>query len=243
MTRLIYLLPIFLMLVLVPTKSLRAQEIKYEIAPLTEEAGEEVVVSSPVSKNVALSNLAMTRFGDQTGQTNTGATNNNSGYVFPSAKHRFNRYVKSTIGPFSLLRSAASAGIQQWDNSPLEWGQGMEGYGKRFASTVGSNAIRQTVTYGLSEAFKLDTGFEKSKHTKFWPRLKDALVQNVTSRTRSGKRVLSAPILVGTYAGTIIPSETWYPERYSYKDGLRGGSYSLLFGFGINIVREFIFNW
>jgi hypothetical protein len=119
----------------------------------------------------------------------------------------------------------------------------MEGYGKRFASTVGSNAIRQTVTYGLSEAFKLDTGFEKSKHTKFWPRLKDALVQNVTSRTRSGKRVLSAPILVGTYAGTIIPSETWYPERYSYKDGLRGGSYSLLFGFGINIVREFIFNW
>ena len=242
MTRLIYVLPTFLMLILVPTKSLRAQEIKYEMFP-TEEAEEQVVLSASVSKNTALSNIAMTRFGEQAGQTNTSVTNNNNGYVFPSAKRRFNRYVKSTIGPFSLFRSAASAGIQQWHNSPEEWGQGMEGYGKRFGSTVGSNAIRQTVTYGLSEAFKLDTGFEKSKHTKFWPRLKDALVQNVTSRTRSGKRVLSAPILVGTYAGTIIPSETWYPERYSYKDGLRGGSYSLLFGFGINIVREFFFNW
>ena len=54
-------------------------------------------------------------------------------YVFPSSKHRFNRYVKSTVGPFSLLRSAASAGIDQWNDNPEEWEQGASGYGKRFA--------------------------------------------------------------------------------------------------------------
>lgn len=242
MRKLVYLLPTILLLGLSSTVSLRGQEItRYEIITRTEP--DEFMVPSASAKKTAHSRMAPVRFGDQTGQTNTGSSTNQSGYVFPTAKHRFNRYVKNTVGPFSLLRSAASAGLQQWKNSPEEWGQGMEGYGKRFASSVGSNAIRQTVTYGLSEAFKLDTGFEKSKHTKFWPRLKDALVQNVTSRTRSGKRVLSAPILVGTYAGTIIPTETWYPERYSYKDGLRGGSYTLLFGFGVNVVREFVFNW
>jgi hypothetical protein len=242
MNKLVYLFSAILALLLVPTASVSGQEIsRYEIVPSTER--DEVTLSSTAAKRTALTKMAMTRLGEQTGQTNSSLATNNSGYVFPSAKRRFNRYVNSTVGPFSLLRSAASAGIQQWDNSPLEWGQGMEGYGKRFASTVGANAIRQTVTYGLSEAFRLDTGFEKSKHKKTWPRLKDALIQNVTSRTHSGKRVLSAPILIGTYAGTIIPNETWYPERYSYKDGLRGGSYSLLIGFGVNLVREFVFNW
>jgi hypothetical protein len=164
-------------------------------------------------------------------------------YVFPDADKRFRRYVKNTVGPLSLLKSAAGAGLSHWDKDPVEWEQGAEGYGKRLASNIGSNAIRQTVTYGLSEAMRLDTGFEKSRRKGFWPRLSDALAQNVTSRTRSGKRVISVPIFAGAYAGSIIPAETWYPSRYTYKDGLRSGSYSFAAGFAMNVVREFFFNW
>jgi hypothetical protein len=164
-------------------------------------------------------------------------------YVFPDREKRFKRYVKNMAGPFALLRVAASAGINQWNDNPKEWGQGAEGYGKRFASNLGGNVIRQSVTYGLSEAFRLDTGFERSKRKGFWPRLSDALVQSVTSRTKTGKRVISAPIFAGAYAGAIIPTVTWYPDRYSYKDGLREGTYSLASGFAINVIREFIFNW
>ena len=142
-----------------------------------------------------------------------------------------------------LLRTGASAGVGQWRDSPEEWGQGMKGYGKRFASGLGQNAIQQTVTYGLDEAFGLDSGFVKSKREGFGPRMKDALLQTVTSRTKSGKQVISAPKLVGVYAGGIIPTETWYPERYSYKDGLRLGTTTLLAGFGFNLVREFVFNF
>ena len=92
----------------------------------------------------------------------------------------------------------------------------------------------------IIRSLSLDTGFERSKRKGFWPRLSDALIQNVTSRTRSGKRVLSAPIFIGVYAGSIIPAETWYPSRYSYKDGLRSGTYSLATGFGLNVLREFV---
>jgi hypothetical protein len=164
-------------------------------------------------------------------------------YVFPTAEQRAKRYAKNVVGPFALVRTAFTAGIDQWSDHPEEWGQGSKGYGKRFASNFGKNAIRQTVSYGLSEALRLDTGFERSKRKGFWPRLSDALVQNVTSRTRSGKRVLSAPIFVGAYTGSIVPHETWYPSRYSYKDGLRSGTYSIAAGFGINVLREFVFNW
>jgi hypothetical protein len=164
-------------------------------------------------------------------------------YVFPTSHERFKRYVKSTIGPLALARTAASAGIAQWRDSPEEWGQGAKGYGRRFASGVGQNAIQQTVTYGLDEAMGLDTGFQRSKREGFFPRFKDALIQNVTSRTKSGDRVISVPRFAGVYTGAIVARETWYPDRYNYKDGLRSGTTSLLTGFGINLVREFVINW
>ena len=175
--------------------------------------------------------------------TPTATTTSNSTYVFPDKGERFKRYVNSTVGPFRLARTAASAGIDQWSDNPEEWGQGMKGYGKRFASGLGRNAIQQTITYGLDSALTLDTGFQRSKREGFFPRFKDALLENVTSRTRSGKRVISAPRFVGVYSGAVIASETWYPERYSYKDGLRSGTGTLLAGFGINLIREFVVNW
>ena len=164
-------------------------------------------------------------------------------YVFPTHRERFNRYLKSTVGPFRLAWSAGAAGVDQWRDHPEEWGQGMKGFGRRYASNLGQNAIQQTVTYGLDEAFGLDTGFKKSTREGFGNRLKDALIQNVTSRTKSGKRVVSAPRFAGAYSGAIISRETWYPERYSYKDGLRAGTGNLLTGFGINLIREFVFNF
>lgn len=161
-------------------------------------------------------------------------------YVFPTMRERFNRYIKSTVGPFSLVRSAVSAGIDQWRDNPEEWQQGASGYGKRYASSFGQNAIQQTVTYGLDSALGLDTGFQRSKRKGFFPRLTDALVENLVSRTRTGKRVISVPRFAGAYASGIISHEAWYPERYSYKDGLRSGTRSLVGGFALNLVREFV---
>jgi hypothetical protein len=182
----------------------------------------------------------------ESGQTDAKQTANQKGsqpYVFPTKRERFNRYVKSTVGPFSLLETGLSAGINQWRDYPEEWEQGASGYGKRYASSFGRNAIQQTVIYGLDTALGLDTGFKRSKRKGFFPRMTDALAENVTSRTRTGKRVISVPRLSGMYASGIISVEAWYPSRYDYKEGLRIGTRSLVTGFGINLVREFIFRW
>ncbi len=179
---------------------------------------------------------------DKTNQTASDQDTNQT-YEFPSDKERFKRYVNDTIGPFRLVGSGVAAGFAQWRDDPEEWGQGMKGYGRRYASGLGQNAIQQTVTYGLDEAIGLDTGFEKSKRKGFWPRFKDALLQNVTSRKRNGDRVVSVPRFAGIYTGAIVAKETWFPERYSYKDGIRNGTTTLLTGFGINLAREFVINW
>jgi hypothetical protein len=164
-------------------------------------------------------------------------------FVFPTKRERFNRYVKSAVGPYSLLGIGVSAGINQWRDNPEEWEQGTSGYGKRYASSFGRNLIQQTVIYGLDSAMGLDTKFRKSTRKGFFPRMKDALAENITSRNRVGKRVFSVPRVSGVYASGIISNEAWYPARYNYKDGLRSGSRTLLTGFGLNLVREFIINW
>ncbi|HEY2973652.1 MAG TPA: hypothetical protein VGJ48_14155 [Pyrinomonadaceae bacterium] len=179
----------------------------------------------------------------QVDSSQTSAKKTSQSYTFPTKRERFNRYVKSTAGPVSLARTGISAGIDQWRDNPEEWEQGASGYGKRFASGFGRNAIQQTVIYGLDTAMGLDTGFKRSERKGFFPRMTDALAENVTSRTRTGKRVISVPRLSGVYVSRIISAETWYPSRYDYKDGLRSGTRSLVTGFGINLVREFIIRW
>lgn len=174
----------------------------------------------------------------QTKQTKQAA---NEPYVFPTHHERFKRFADSTVGPFSLARIAVSAGINQWKDHPEEWEQGASGYGKRFASGFGKHAIHQTITYGLDEALGLDTGFKRSTRTGFGPRLKDALLENVTSRNRKGERVVSVPRFAGAYSAAIIRAETWYPSRYDYKDGLRSGTTSIVTGFAFNVIREFVF--
>ena len=161
-------------------------------------------------------------------------------FTFPTRGERFNRYVKSTVGPSSFVGSALKAGIDQWADNPEEWEQGASGYGRRFASDFGRNAIQQTVVYGLDSALGLDIKFRRSTRKSFFPRMTDALAENITSRNRSGKRVISVPRLSGVFVSRIIQRETWYPSRYSYKDGLRSGTHSLAVGFGINLLREFV---
>jgi len=166
-----------------------------------------------------------------------------SNYVFPTHRERFDRYVKDTVGPIRLARTAVSAGLDQWRDTPEEWGQGMKGYGRRYASSFGRNVVQQSVTYGLDEAFGLDSSFRRSEREGFGARVKHAFLETITSRTKNGNRVLSAPRLAGVYTGAIVATETWYPERYSYKDGLRMGTNSLITNFGINLVREFFINF
>ncbi|HKO59896.1 MAG TPA: hypothetical protein VJV03_01940 [Pyrinomonadaceae bacterium] len=180
---------------------------------------------------------------NQSADGNQGNQSASDPYVFPTRKERFNRYLKSMFGPSALVRSAVTAGINQWTDSPEEWEQGMSGYGKRVASSFGRNVIHHTVIYGLDSALSWDTGFRKSPDKAFGARVKHALLENITSRTKSGKRVISVPRIAGAYTSGVISREAWYPERYGYKDGLRSGTNVLLTGFALALVREFVFNF
>jgi len=161
-------------------------------------------------------------------------------YVRPDAKKRRSRFAKSIFGPIALARTTLGAGYSTWRNSPEEWGKGWKGFGRRFASGFGKNAIKQTTVYALDESFKLDSAFYRSDKKDFSSRLGNALISPFTARKPNGKRVFGFPRIIGTYASSIIAYETWYPDRFNYKDGLKNGTISLGFNMAFNVFKEFV---
>jgi hypothetical protein len=164
-------------------------------------------------------------------------------YVRPTEKTKLKNYFFDAFGPYPIVGAALVAGINQAENTPPEWKQGAEAYGKRFGSNFGIAAISTTTRYALAEAFHEDTLYYRCECKGFFPRLSHAVTSSFTSRHGDdGHRVFSFPALVAPYAGTMTVVYGWYPDRYGAKDGFRMGNYNLLAYVGGNIALEFLYS-
>jgi hypothetical protein len=161
-------------------------------------------------------------------------------YVPLTQSERARRYAKSLFSLEAIGRSAAGAGIQQLTNTPREWGQGAEGYGRRFASSFGENMVRQTITYGLSSALDEDNRYFSSERTGFGSRTMYAAESTFLARRSDGTRKLSYSRIIGLVATAFI-SRAWQPPS---ERGLSHAAGSLATNVGteisFNIAREFL---
>lgn len=164
-------------------------------------------------------------------------------YTRPTQKTKVRNYVFDAFGPYPIVGAAFAAGINQGENTPPEWKQGAEGYGKRFAADFGIAAVTTTTRYALAEAFKDDTLYYRCECKGVFPRLSHAVISTFTARRgEDGHRVFSVPALVAPYAGTMTAVYAWYPSRYEPADALRMGNYTLLGSIGGNIALEFFYS-
>ncbi len=157
-----------------------------------------------------------------------------------SEKARFQLYVSDAIGPLSILGEAAGAGIGQWANTPREWGQGWGAYGRRFASNVGYNGVRQTISYGVATAFHEDDRFFSSHETGAWKRARYALVSAFTARHRDGSRAFSVSSFTAI-VGAGTAASIWGPPSYKGIGNIgKNAGISFATTAGLNVFREFL---
>ena len=164
-------------------------------------------------------------------------------YIRPTEKTRLRNYFFDAFGPYPLVGAAFAAGINQADNTPPEWKQGLEGYSKRFGSDFGIAAVTTTTRYALARAFREDTLYYRCECKGVFPRLQHAAISTFTGRRGDdGHRVFSFSALVAPYAGSMTAVYGWYPGRYNAKDGFRMGNYSLLGYVAGNVALEFLYS-
>ncbi|MBI1983713.1 MAG: hypothetical protein HYS61_05905 [Acidobacteria bacterium] len=147
--------------------------------------------------------------------------------------------MKKTYGPTCWAASASSAGVRQWLDSPPEWGQGMEGYGRRFASSMGRKSIKNSVQFGLGAALREDPRYFPSTRRGFVPRVWHAVSFTFAPRNDSGRRTIGVSRVAGALSAGFA-SNTWYPDRLSDTSHALSRAGLMLGGdAGMNLFREF----
>jgi hypothetical protein len=148
-------------------------------------------------------------------------------------------HAKSFASPLALAGTAAYAGILQGLDTPKEWRQGADAYGKRFASALGSNAIHGTLAFGLDSTLHQDPRYFRSHDSGFWRRTAHAFRGTILTRTDKGGETLSTWRLGSAYGAAFLSNE-WYPDRLNTVGlGAVQGSLRMGFDFVSNLGSEF----
>lgn len=170
-------------------------------------------------------------------------------YIYPdlattagplTAKEKFELSVSTSVSLPQILSSAASSGISEARGTLGGYGQGGEGYGKRFGSSMASNASSHLFgTFLLPSMLHEDPRFFVSVNGSFAARVGHALRRVVVIRTDVGGERFNLPGTVGPLlaeglANAYLPQ----PERTTSKTFQR---YGIRIGFGAvnNLVREY----
>jgi hypothetical protein len=146
---------------------------------------------------------------------------------------------KRIIAPQSFAKSAVTAGINQYQNSPEEWGQGLAGYGRRYGHKLTTRGIESGIGLLAAASLHEDPRYFSSEEAGLWPRVRHALAHTVMTRNDSGGKEVSVWRFAGNYGSQFI-SNAWRPERETQvSETLLRGTISVGFDAASNLFKEF----
>jgi hypothetical protein len=161
-------------------------------------------------------------------------------FVPLTPKERAKLYALGLVSPFHLFMVASTAAAAQDENVPHEWGQGVEGYSKRFANYMAIDTIGATLQMTGEDLLHEDCLYYGSGERGFGRRVKYAVESIFFCRSADGSRHLSFT-QTGSWAGAVFVSRLWQPSsNNSAGDGAVSFGISVATNTGINIVKEFL---
>jgi hypothetical protein len=151
-------------------------------------------------------------------------------------------YVRQTyLTGASYLKRMVGAGLDQIRDAPNEWGEGIGGYGARFASRYGEFIIQNSLAATGNAILGYEPRYDYCKCTGFWPRTKHAIARNfVTYNETESEKRLQFPLYVGAFGAGAIAGATWRPSRDNpWKDGVYSVASQAGYGIISNWLQEF----
>jgi len=161
-------------------------------------------------------------------------------YVPLSREDKFKYRFFEIVGPRGLAFLSLGAGFEQIEDTPKEWHGGMEGYAKRYASTLGAALFDEGLSAGLESALHEDPRYfpldGPSKRARVW----NALKQTFITRTDSGATTFAYGHVASAFATGQL-TRAWMPgSSNSALDGMRTTGISLGADAAINLLYEFV---
>lgn len=158
----------------------------------------------------------------------------------PTPEERWRVFWRGVVlSPGAFTRAGISAAAQQQSNTPIDYGQGAAGYSKRFANNFATFTLQDVASNALAAAAGYEVRYIQCKCTGFFPRLGHAILFNLVTYDRRGRKVVNWPNIVGNYAAGMLSSQYTPNSKWSAQ-GLQAGNNALVFGFGSAVVQEFL---
>jgi hypothetical protein len=157
-----------------------------------------------------------------------------------SAKDKFLLFVRSSIDPVAFLDAGFNAGLDQAQNNDPSYGQGAQGYGRRFGAEVaGQTSSRLFSEFAYPSLFHEDPRYYRKGNGAVPKRLLYALGHSVLAHRDDGSTMFNFSEWLGT-ASTVVLSNTYHPDnRRGFAPAAERVGYGVLQDAGFDVLREF----
>ncbi len=135
--------------------------------------------------------------------------------------------------------AAAFAALYQIENQNPSFGQGMAGYGKRFAAAYGDQMIGNMMTEGIVPSLtREDPRYFRRGEGSTWSRTRYALTRIFVTRTDSNHNTFNFAEFGGN-AFAVAVSNAWYPDTRTAADNGEKLAIQLATDAFSNVLKEF----
>jgi len=129
-----------------------------------------------------------------------------------STGQKFKVVTRSAFDYIQIPWYAALAGISQAQNSEPGYGQGAEGYAKRFGSAAGDGIIENFMVQAIFPSIlSQDPRFFQESAGGFWHRTGYAVSRIVVTRSDSGHHMFNFSEVLGSGAAAAISTYSYHP--------------------------------
>jgi hypothetical protein len=155
-------------------------------------------------------------------------------------KDKFLLFVRDSYDPVIFLNSGFNAGLDQADNEDPSFGQGMAGYGKRFAADYADQAsFRFFKDFMYPAIFDEDPRYYRMAHGNGGKRFLHAIEHAFVAHRDNGNRMFNISEWLGT-ASAVSLGNMYHPgNQRGFVPSASGVGYDVLSDMGFDVLREF----
>lgn len=142
----------------------------------------------------------------------------NAGNVPPlTSKQKFAVVARGSFDYVQYPWYGFLSGISQWEDSEPGYGQGAEGYAKRFGTAFADGTIENFMTSAiLPSVLHQDPRYFQLGHGSFMHRTLYAMSRNLITRTDSGKNQFNFSEVVGGALAAGISTYSYHPRSHVF---------------------------
>jgi hypothetical protein len=144
------------------------------------------------------------------------------------------------LNPYTFLFVAVEAGVNQARNHPEGYGQGAEGFGKRYGAGLAdglSDGLFVTSVY--PSLFHQDPRYYRLNDGGFSHRTGYAITRILVTRQDSGRKAFNFSEVLGSFSSAAL-AVTYYPkEERDFSDVAERAGVQFAFDAGFNVLKEF----